>query len=57
MTTRNQDSFSLISEKDAERHEAGLRSSRHDMNNSINFELGMDQEDFINFNVNDQEQN
>ena len=42
MSARNKDSFSLISEAEAERHEVGLRSSRHDLNSSMNFDMGMD---------------
>jgi hypothetical protein len=46
MSARNTESFSLV--LDNEKHEKGLRSSRHDLNNSMSFELGMDKEDYIN---------
>lgn len=47
MSARNNtDSFSLV--PDAEKYEAGLRSSRHDMSNSMTFELGAEPEDYIN---------
>lgn len=45
MSARNYtDSFQLV--PNAEQYEAGLRSSRHD--NSMSFDLGMDNEDYIN---------
>jgi hypothetical protein len=45
-SARNNESMTLV--PDAKKYEAGLRSSRHDLSNSMTFDLGEEPEDFIN---------